>query len=199
MRTFVLIAIGVLLLALVYDSARADSQAFAQWFLQATAYNSQGTAQAMTRPDFICGKTFETMNCHLEDATKYVQRPVLPGLFELLRYDRKHHIAIAYASTDQSSYALFSAPPPPVSVPTADLSQLTTGRGLQIGSPYAKVLSLYGGAPKHGQRFVTVYTARFPTFDDIMKRRETLEELVTLVIAHDRVSSIVIRIDCCNG
>lgn len=199
MRTFVLVCIGALLLAFVDDSARAESRALDQWFLKATAYYSQGTAQAMARPDFICGKTFETMACHLETEPKYVKSPLLPGLFELLRYDRKHHVAVAFASTDQESYALFSAPAPPVSVPNADLSQLTTGRGLRIGSPYAKVLSLYGGTPKHGQRFVTIDTAHFPTFDRMIKRWETLEEIVTLVIANGRVSSIAIRIDCCNG
>lgn len=150
----------------------------------------------MGRPDFFCGKTFEAMTCHLTWLKN--EAPNFYGVWELLIYDRKHQIALAHATTDQESFALFRAPAPAVSVPNADLSEWTTARGLQIGSPYSKVLSLYGGTQKHGQRFVGVYTASFPTVDEFTKRHETLDETVTLVVTDDRVTSISINIPCCN-
>jgi hypothetical protein len=189
------LAVGALILALTLDSAYANTPTMDQWFSQATAYNWQGNAQAMTSPDFLCGKTFDTLNCHIEQTKG---EPAFSAVWQLLRYDRKHHIALAHATTDQESYALFKAPAPPVSAPDTDLSQLRTARGLQIGSSYAKVLSLYGGSPKRGQRFVTVYVASLPATDFITNRHETLDEIVTLVIVADRVSSISIYIECCN-
>jgi hypothetical protein len=187
----------VALSSIIFGTARADTPALDHWFLHATAYETNGTAHAMARPDFMCGKTFASMGCHLKSSAT---RPIVfYGVWELLFYDQKHHIAFAHANTDQESYALFQAPPPPVSAPNADLSQVSTGRGLRIGSPYAQVLSTYGPPALHGQRFATLYAATFPYTDPFLNRHEMLDEIVTLVIDKGQVSSISIYIQCCNG
>jgi hypothetical protein len=195
MRVYVGLA-SVFAFCLALAPARGDTPATDRWFLAATAFNSASTAALMTQPDFLCGKTFETIDCHVGEQQTVVG---FYGVWQLYRYDRKHHIALAGANTDQETWALFSAPPPPRSVPDADLSQWTTARGLRIGSPYAQVLATYGGPKKYGQRIVTAYSANFPAIDPIFGRKETLNELVTLVITGGQVSSISVYIDCCNG
>jgi len=186
----------VLVTCLALVPARADTPAMDKWFLTATAFDSTTTAALMTHPDFLCGKTFETIDCHVGEQKSVVG---FNGVWQLYLYDRKHHIALAGASTDQETWSLFSAPPPPRSVPEADLSQWTTARGLRIGSPYAQVLATYGGQAKHGPRIVTAYAASFPAIDPIFGHKETLNELVTLVITAGQVSSISVYIQCCNG
>lgn len=186
----------IFVLGLALTSARADSPTTDRWFLRATSFDTPGTVHEMARPDFLCGKSFETINCHLKQSG---HPPNFYGVWELLRYDRKHQIAFARANTDQETFAIFRAPVPPVSVPDADLSQSSTGRGLHIGSPYPQVLSTYGPPVKHGRHFVTSYSATFPATDKLLHRRETLHERITLVVDDDYVSSIAIYIDCCNG
>lgn len=196
MRRPVAALCGALTVSLVLGPVRATSLNLDQWFMQATAYDWQGTSHAMTAPDFLCGRLFQP-TCRVRDLPG--DRPTLHGIWELLIYDRRHRIALAHASTDQDSWALFSAPPPPVAVPDRDLSRWTTTRGLRVGSPYSRVLSLYGGPRKHASRFVSAYTASFAVYDPMFNRRETDSETITLVIVDDRVSSISIHIDCCNG
>ena len=193
------LSLGLASLLAVYLAlcpARADTPATDKWFLSATAFDSTTTAVLMAHPDFLCGKTFETIDCRVGGQKSVVG---FYGVWQLFLYDRKHHIALAGATTDQQTWALFSAPPPPRPVPDADLSQWTTARGLRIGSSYAQVLATYGGQAKHGQRIVTAYAASFPAIDPIFNRKETLNELVTLVVTAGQVSSISIYIQCCNG
>ncbi|HXW77377.1 MAG TPA: hypothetical protein VEJ20_08215 [Candidatus Eremiobacteraceae bacterium] len=192
MRRTIAVVFFLVVAGMYVGSARADSSALDNWFLRATEYDANGTAHAMARPDFICGKAFDSMGCHFKRAARPI---VFYGVWELRYYDQTHHIGFAQATTDQESYALFQAPPPPVSVPNADLSQVSTGRGLRIGSPYAQVLHTYGPPALHGQRFATLYAATFPSTDPLTGRRDMLNEIVTLVIDNGRVSSISISID----
>jgi hypothetical protein len=123
--------------------------------------------------------------------------PILAGIWQLEKYDRAHQLAMAAASTDQCSVALFAAPPPAVRVPAGDLTQLRTGRGLHIGSTYAQVLAAYGGRPvKHGTRFVAAYDAFVPAETESLPRKLVqLPEYVTLVLVNERVASITISVD----
>jgi hypothetical protein len=199
MRHSISLALVIATLGIALYSALAKSMNLDAWFLRATAFDAPGTPKEMATPDFLCGKTFESIlrsGCDVK-----VNYPVLYfyGAWELLRYDRKHHIALAEVKQDQLSFALFKAPTPAATAPDADLSQLSTGRGLRIGSTYAQVLSLYGPPVKHGRHFATSYSATFPTTYLNAHKPATIHERITLVIDNDRVSSIAIYIQCCNG
>lgn len=165
--------------------------ALTAWFMHATAYNTQGTGTEMSRPDPLPGKP-RAMTCHYEEG-----RPVLAGVWQLLRYDRTHHIALAAATTDQCSAALFRAPAPPVAVPDADLSAYSTRLGLRVGSTYDSVRSIYGGGPqKTANRFVVTYTSNVPGETVALpKKKIDLPQVVTIVVEHSRVSSISIYTD----
>jgi hypothetical protein len=161
------------------------------WFEQATMHTAAGKPQPIAKPDFLCGTTFKTM-CKT-DWSGPLPDIDDPNLYNLASYDRKHHLAFAFATTDQRSEALFAAPPPPVAVPDADLSGYATGRGIRVGSPYSQVLAVYGPPVKHGDRFVTSYSANdITTFEG---HAEQQPERITLVIDHGRVSSIVIDLE----
>lgn len=170
--------------------ARADSVALMQWFLHATSAQSSGTATPTERPDFLPGTSQRSMACRYEAG-----RPAM-GTWQLLKYDRTHHIGLASATTDACSVALFRASKPSVSVPDADLSTYSTGRGIHIGSTYQKVLSTYGGSAKHGAHVVVLYSASVPgqTVSEPPKPIK-LPETITLVIDNGHVSSITIFID----
>ena len=81
-------------------------------------------------------------------------------------------------------------------MPDADFSQSTTGRGLRIGSRYARVLSQYGPPEKHGRHFATSYSstvsgkARYIPYKPVK-----LSERITIVVDNGRVSSILIFIN----
>lgn len=162
-----------------------------RWFLSATSFNAPGPAARMARPDFLGSSDWRSCaGGHFESppASFY-------GVWSLLKYDRKHHIALARGVTDQCSLALFQAPPPPgITAPDADLSHYGTVRGLRIGSPYAKVVALYGPPVKHGARFVTSYSAPVPAIA-MNRKRVTLDERITLVVRNGYVSSISVYIE----
>jgi hypothetical protein len=199
MRHLVELALTIAILGIALNSALASSVNVDAWFLRATAFDAPGTLKEMATPDFLCGKTFESIFRSGCDVRVSHPVPYFYGEWELLRYDRKHHIALAEVTQDQLSMALFNAPMPALTAPDADLSQLSTGRGLRIGSTYAQVLSLYGPPVKHGRHFVTSYSATFPTTYLNVHKPAKLHERITLVIDDDRVSSIAIYIQCCNG
>lgn len=112
-----------------------------QWFSTATAWNVNSNARALSKADFLPGTSMHSMRC---GATG---KPIGNGIWQLVKYDRRHRTGLAAVSTDQCSIAVFKAPPPGVPLPDADLSDLRTGRGLHIGSPYGDVLSAYGDRP----------------------------------------------------
>jgi hypothetical protein len=173
-----------------------------QWFLNATALRDSGTPTKIAAPDFLLTTSFlgpTKAPCTLKSAGI---PPIVYGTWQLAKYDRKHHIALAYANTDQEAVALFAAPPPAVSVPDADLATCGTGRGLHLGSPYSQVRSTYSSSPvaQHGRHFVTSYDALVPDVTISLPHRQTLDaEKIVIVIDDDRVSSILVAIRCCNG
>jgi hypothetical protein len=64
------------------------------------------------------------------------------------------------ASTDQRSVSVFKLSPPGATVPDTDLSQLSTGLGVRIGSTYEELLAAYGGKPRNRTgRFVIIFAA----------------------------------------
>ena len=160
------------------------------WFLNATAFNAPGTPHRISKPDFLGSSDWKSCaGGHFE-----ANVPNFYGVWTLLKYDTKHHIALARGVTDQCSLALFKAPPPAAKAADADLSQYSTVRGLRVGSPYSQVLALYGPPVKHGRRFVTSYSASVPAI--AMNRRHVdLDERTTLVVEDGYVSSISIYID----
>jgi hypothetical protein len=162
-----------------------------QWFTTATQFNALTSATAIAHPDFL-GGTSRAAQCRFELGGKL---PAFQnGIWQLVRYDRVHHIGLAMATTDQESCAIFLAPPPGVSAPDADLSSYRTGRGLKIGSSYEQVLSLYGGPRKSGQRFVTAYVADVPAVSMANKPLK-LPETITIVVDRGTVSAITVSID----
>ena len=190
-RQIVLPIVGVL--ALAAAPVRAAPADLTAWFVRATAYHDATPARRMAAPDFLPGTSLRSMAC----GGSATVAPILQGIWQLEKYDRAHHLALAAASTDQCSVALFAAPPPAVRVPAGDLTQLRTGRGLHIGSTYAQVLATYGGEPaKHGARFVAAYDAFVPTETESLPHKLVqLPEHVTLVLVNERISSITISVD----
>src|SRR5262249_48774411 len=127
------------------------------WFFKASAANQSGTASAKIEPDFLPGKTMNSMKCGGGGI------PIGSGIWQLVKYDRAHGIGMAVASTDQCSVSVFKASRPGVSVPDADLSNLSTGRGVRIGTTYKDLIAIYGG--KHvarSGRFIVIYDATVP-------------------------------------
>jgi hypothetical protein len=104
----------------------ATGRDLSDWFYTATAAHQSGTAAATTKPDFLPGKTMRSMHCG--DAGVAIGG----GIWQLVKYDRKHGIGLAVASTDQCSVSVFKASPPGLTVPDGDLSQASTGRGVRI-------------------------------------------------------------------
>lgn len=167
------------------------NDALTAWFMHATAYNTQGAATKMSRPEILPGRPAGMM-CRYEEG-----RPGFAGVWQLLRYDRTHHIAFATATTDQCSIALFHAPPPPATVPDTDLSSYSTRLGLRVGSTYEDVRSTYGGGPqKSANHLVVAYTSSVPgkTVGKPQKR-VSLHQVATIVVDAGRVSSISIYTD----
>jgi hypothetical protein len=166
----------------------AQSDALTAWFMRATAYNTESAAIKMSRPEQLPGKPPE-MTCRYEDG-----RPQLAAVWQLLRYDRTHHIAFAAATTDQCSVALFRAPAPPVTVPDADLSGYATRLGVRIGSTYESVRTTYSGGPqKSASHFVVAYTSTVPGETMALpKKKIGLPQMVTIVVDAGHVSAISI-------
>jgi hypothetical protein len=163
-----------------------------QWFARWSYADASTTSVAhLFKPDFLPGTTLHSMRCG-EQGAAYA------GVWEIVRYDRKHRIALAEASTDQCSVALFTAPPPPgVAMPDTNLTAYRTGRGIHIGSTYPEVISAYGGTPpSRPQHFLLSYDADVRS-SSIFDPRKTvaLPEVVTFVIDSDRVSGIIVSID----
>jgi hypothetical protein len=160
---------------------------------------ASGTSKEIAMPDFLGGKRqIGDLSVQSLCAFKYDYKnlPMMYGNWSLLKYDRKHHIGLAAGHDDSDTCALFKAERPAVPVPDADLSQSSTGRGLRIGSAYARVLSIYGPPVKRGRHFVTSYSATVPGVSVTVPRRTVeLPERITLVIDDGRVSSILIYIN----
>ncbi len=119
------------------------------------------------------------------------------GIWQLVTYDRVHAIALAVASTDQCSISVFKAPSPGVVVPDADLSGVSTGRGVRIGSTYKELLTTYGGKPKaQTARLVVRYTATVAgTSVAHPEKPVDNPETMTFVIDNGRVSAITVSVD----
>jgi hypothetical protein len=197
MRYFTRFTMIAAMLVACAAAAHATPSILDQWFSRATSFDKPGPVQKITTPDYMCGKTFESM---CKSSFQY-DVPGMLSFWELLKYDRAHQIGLAMSNTDQRGFALFKAPMPPgLTVPNADLSQFGTGRGLHIGSPYSEVLALYGPPNKHGQHFTTSYSA-----DDTVYYKgkpqyfqgtlEKQSEIIVLVIDDGRVSSITINVE----
>jgi len=196
MKRLYTFALG-LSVALVCASASvsADTQIPDSWFLNATSFNAPGTAQPISKPDFLASPDWikRTDTCLTKRWPADGYAPNFYGVWSLLEYDTKHHIALARGYTDQCSLALFKAPPPGVKVADGDLSKYSSARGLHIGSPYSQVLALFGPPVKHGERFVTSYSAEVPAIA-VSKERVQLDQRITLVIEHGFVSSVSVYI-----
>jgi len=195
MRRSISLGLIIALFGIAFNSAQAKPVNLDQWFLKATSYDKPGTTIDLAAPDFLLGKSLDTTCPSKFDSNL----PRFYTFWQLLKYDRKHHIALARGSTDQESCALFVASAPAVSAPDADLSQACTGRGVCIGSTYAHVLSVYGPSEKSGKRgkhFVTSYSAMVAARAITLNHPQVqLPERITLVIDNERVSSIAIYID----
>jgi hypothetical protein len=187
---FILIALSFTAAALCVCRVSAAGPNLDAWFLNATSFNTPGTSQHISKPDFLGSSDWQSCaGGHFEANVSNFY-----GVWSLLKYDPAHHIALARGVTDQCSLALFKASPPAVKVADADLSQYSTVRGLRIGSPYSKVLALYGPPVKRGRRFVTSYSASVPAIAMDHKHVD-LDERITLVVENGYVSSISVYID----
>ena len=169
----------------------ATGHDLSDWFYTATAAHQSGTAAATIKPDFLPGKAMHSMHCG--DAGVAIGG----GIWQLVKYDRKHGIGLAVASTDQCSVSVFKASPPGLTVPDTDLSQLSTGRGVRIGSTYEELLATYGGKPTNRTgRFVIMYAATVPgTSVAHPNKRVDNPESMTFVIVHDRVAAMTVSVD----
>lgn len=193
-------ALIVALFVLAFNSAQAAQADLSQWFLRATAFDAPGTHKPIATPDFLGGKRqgdLQDVQSLCAFKWNFKSWPLTYDGWLLLKYDRKHHIGLAAPHDDANGCALFKAPAPAGTVPDADLSQSSTGRGLRIGSTYAQVLSIYGPPVKHGRHFVTSYSATVQAVAEARQQHKQVElpERITLVIDNERVSSILIYIE----
>lgn len=160
----------------------------AHWFFNATAAESSGPAIGTIAPDYLGGSSMHAMHCGANGVS-------LGGIWQLIKYDRTHHIGLAAASTDQCSVAVFAASPPSVNVPDANLSSYGTGRGIHVGSSYKEVIAAYGGSPsKDGSHLVLRYTSSIPS-KTVTNKPVNDDEVLTIVINDDRVTAITDSID----
>lgn len=190
-QKLILFALAVALAAAGVPAAvPAAGATLDSWFLNATSFNAPGASHRTSKPDFLGSSDWKSCaGGHFE-----ANVPNFYGVWTLLKYDPAHHIALARGVTDQCSLALFKAPPPGVKVADADLSHYGTVRGLRIGSPYSKVLALYGPPVKRGRRFVTSYSASVPAIA-MNHQHVDLDQRITLVITNGSISSISMYID----
>ena len=178
-------------------SARAATPDLTSWFLKATAYNTAAMYTPMAKPDFLGGTTWNTMPCPSWDG-KGPHPVMFDNFWQLVKYDPVHHIALAGATTDQCSSALFIASKPSITVPSANLSQYATGRRLRIGSTAADVLATYGKTTtatcaRHcvlGYK-ATTYGRAVTTGHPLVQ----LPELVTVMVDNGRVSAISMTVN----
>ena len=184
------IALGVTY-AFAASGVAGASDTLTTWFMHATAYNTQTPTVKMAKPELLPGKR-RGMSCRYEEG-----RPGFAGVWQLLAYDRTHHIAFGTATTDQCSVALFRAPAPGVTVPDADLSGYATPLGVRIGSTYDSVRSIYGGGPqKTASHFVVAYSSSVPGETvSLPHKKVDLPQVVTIVVDDHRVSAISIYTD----
>lgn len=187
-RTCVLTLVSLIV---TIGASAATNRDLSDWFFKATAANESGTAAATIKPDFLPGKTMKSMHCGASGVA------VGGGIWQLVKYDRRHGIGLAVASTDQCSVSIFKASPPNVTIPDGDLSMYGTGRGVRIGSTYKDVVATYGGSPKdRGSRFVVMYAATVPgTSVGRPTKKIDNPETITFVIDKGQVSAITVSVD----
>jgi hypothetical protein len=174
--------------------AAGNAPDLSDWFFGATAAHESQTAAATIKPDYLPGSSMRSMHCGASGV------PIGGGIWQLVKYDRKHGIGLAAASTDQCSVAVFKAPPPGVTVPDADLSQVSTGRGVRIGSTFGELVAAYGGKPvEKSGRFVVMYAATVPgsTVSSPPKKVDNAESLI-FVIEKGKVRAMTASIDLGN-
>lgn len=168
--------------------AAGASQNLAQWFFNATAAESSGSTIGTIKPDYLGGQSMHAMHCGASGVG-------LGGVWQLVKYDRTHHIGLVAASTDQCSVAVFAASQPSVNVPDADLSSYGTGRGIHVGSSCKEVIAAYGGSPsKDGSRVVLRYSSAIPS-KTVTNKPVKDDEVLTIVIDNDRVTAVTASID----
>jgi hypothetical protein len=188
MRHWLACAFAIASALFCFACAQAASADLGRWFTAASAWDASGSGTNLSKPDFLAGTTMQSMRCAARGIA------IGNGIWSLLKYDRKHQIGLAAASTDQCSVSVFKALPPGVTVPDADLTRYGTGRGVRIGSSYADVLAAYGGARKHGRHFVAFYTANVADRTLSGKPISDSEE-ISFVIQDGRVAAITVSID----
>jgi hypothetical protein len=93
--------------------------------------------------------------------------------------------------------SVFKASPPGLTVPDTDLSQLSTGRGVRIGSTYEELLATYGGKPRNRTgRFVIICAATVPgTSVSHPNKRVDKPESMTFVVENGRVAAMTVSVD----
>jgi hypothetical protein len=189
-KSFVFCALTAAVCLLLSSASQAAD--VTPWFSKWSQIFANVHPTPIGKPDFLPGTTRQSMHC---DATS----PVGAATWSVLKYDRAHHIALAVSSTDSCSLALFTAPPPPgVTLPNADLSGYSTGRGrIHIGSTYAALVAAYGRPhTPRGKHFFAAYDATLPghTVTNPPKAIQ-LPETLTFAIDNGRVTAIRIYID----
>jgi len=143
MRRFFSLVLIAPIIAITAASGPGAVPNLTRWFLNATGYDTVKNATPMAKPDFLGGTVWSTMPCPGWNG-KGPHPVIFYAVWQLVKYDSVHHIALAGATTDQCSSSVFSASKPPVSVPSADLSRYGTARHLHVGSTLADVLATYG-------------------------------------------------------
>lgn len=197
-RLFVSTALAAAMSAASAASA-ATQDRLQSWFISATSYGSVTTYKPMAKPDFVGATTWEKMPCPSWNGKG--TRPVSFATFwQMVSYDRGHHIALAGATTDQCSTSLFVASPLAFAVPNADLSRYSTARGLHIGSTTADVIATYGkpfvSTAACARRCVLGYSATtsghaVTTGHPLV----SLPEHITVVITRGHLSAITIFVE----
>lgn len=195
MRRLLELIVVVPMLAVLGAVAHAATPDLTSWFLNATSYNTAPAYVPMAKPDFLGGTAWNKMPCPSWNG-KGPAPQRFDNFWQMVKYDPVHHIALAGATTDQCSSALFVASKPPFAVPSADLSQYGTARHLRIGSSVAAVRAAYGKTAASCSRHcvlgftATTYGHAVTTGHPLVP----LPERVTVVVDKGQVSAISINV-----
>ena len=101
----------------------------------------------LDRPGGTCGRAFETLD--MAGATRFKVGNAGPERYQML-YDRRHHVALVGRGccSYYDMLLISNVPAPRNSVAQADLSRVSTLRGVRLGMGMSSIIRIFGSPAK---------------------------------------------------